>query len=91
MNNRKPKEGRKGLNGAVVFCSLMGGRASCLSLDPRIGGEGVFLEDIFPEQICTYRDRGFVDGEDIYIHNIKKFLVKTCVWNFWHIFFFFSS
>lgn len=40
MNNRSPKEGGKDLNGSVVFCSSMGGRAYCLSLDPRIGGEG---------------------------------------------------
>lgn len=48
MNNRNPKEGRKGLNGVVVFCSLTGGRASCLSLDPRIGGEGGFVRRSFP-------------------------------------------
>lgn len=72
MENRTPKENGKDLNGSVVFCSSMGGRAYCLSLGPGGGGGGFCLRAKFVHSFI-----GVVGGEDI-----KKNHVETCVRGF---------
>lgn len=50
MEIRTPRENGKDLNGSVVFCSSMGGRAYCLSLGPQDGWVGAAVEDFVAEQ-----------------------------------------